>query len=275
MDQPHEVDRELQGSLALYLQSLTDNSRHVRKAAVQLLSSALAHKYRLVQECLEDILPKLYDQTEKRQELIRVLDFGPFKHRIDDGIELRKATFECMTLLLDVALPRVNIQEFLPHLQRGLADENDIKLLCYPMLIKLCSVAEGEVLSSIDKIVEPLQKALTKVVPSDAVKHEVHHTPYLFLTLVPFVHPVQKERHQELVISCLRAVEVLNSIEGIAVQRGFKRMMDSVVKRGDNKALFQQIQKERSAASEERKTSQDTANLFSVLHRGLSGSMSL
>ena len=156
---------------------------------MQLLSSALAHKYRLVQECLEDILPKLYDQTEKRQELIRVLDFGPFKHRIDDGIELRKATFECMTLLLDVALPRVNIQEFLPHLQRGLADENDIKLLCYPMLIKLCSVAEGEVLSCIDKIVEPLQKALTKVVPSDAVKHEVGHTLRLFLTLNAFRAP--------------------------------------------------------------------------------------
>ena len=133
----------------------------------------MAHKYRLVQDCLEDVLPKLYEQTDKKQELIRVLDFGPFKHRIDDGIELRKATFECMNLLLDVALPHIHIQEYLQHLRKGLADENDIKLLCYPMLIKLCSIAEADVIAEIDKIIDPLHKTLTKTISPDAVKHEV------------------------------------------------------------------------------------------------------
>ena len=52
-------------------------------------------------------------------------------------------------------------------------------------------------------------------------------------------------------------------------------MIDSVVNSGDNKTPFQQIQKERNAANKEQKTNQDTANLFSVLHRGISGSMSL
>lgn len=86
---------------------------------------------------------------------------------------------------------------------------------------------------------------------------------------------LQRERHQELVQSCLRAVDALSLIEGISSQKSFKRMMDSVVNRGEMKAIFQQIQKERTEAQEEQKTNVDQANLFSVLSRGLSGSMSL
>lgn len=62
----------------------------MRKAAVQSLSTVAHHKPRLLAGRLPPLLPKLYAQTVVDESLIRIVDLGPFKHRIDDGLELRK-----------------------------------------------------------------------------------------------------------------------------------------------------------------------------------------
>ena len=94
--------------------------RHVRKAAIQLLSIAAHNKVGLVREQLPGLLPQLYAQTVIDESLIRTVDLGPFKHKIDDGLELRKAAFECLDVLLDAARDRLNLPAFIQHLQSGL-----------------------------------------------------------------------------------------------------------------------------------------------------------
>lgn len=57
-----------------------------------------------------------------QQELIRTVDLGPFKHVVDDGLELRKAGFECVDTLLDSCLDQVNPSTFIvPYLISGLS----------------------------------------------------------------------------------------------------------------------------------------------------------
>ena len=53
---------------------------------------------------------------------------GPFKHTVDDGLDLRKAAFECMYTLLETCLDRLDIFEFLSHVEDGLKDHYDIKV---------------------------------------------------------------------------------------------------------------------------------------------------
>ena len=36
---------------------------------------------------------QLYNETQKRKELIREVEMGPFKHEVDDGLDLRKVDF--------------------------------------------------------------------------------------------------------------------------------------------------------------------------------------
>ena len=98
--------------------------RSVRKAAVQMLSSAAHSKASLVSAQLPAVLPQLFKQTVIDASLIRTVDLGPFKHKIDDGLELRKATFECMDVLLDTCADRLDYTAFLEHLESGLKVQN-------------------------------------------------------------------------------------------------------------------------------------------------------
>jgi cullin-associated NEDD8-dissociated protein 1 len=41
-------------------------------------------------------MPLLYSETDIKQELIRIVEMGPWKHRVDDGLETRKSAYETM-----------------------------------------------------------------------------------------------------------------------------------------------------------------------------------
>lgn len=94
--------------------------RGVRKAAVQMLSSAAHSKASLVSGQLPAVLPQLFQQTVIDVSLIRTVDLGPFKHKIDDGLELRKAAFECMDVLLETASDKLSMPDFIRRLTDGL-----------------------------------------------------------------------------------------------------------------------------------------------------------
>ncbi len=64
------------------------------------------------------------------------MDLGPFKHRVDDGLETRKAAFECIYTLLEKLSDVVSVADLLPPLLSGLDDENEIKLQCYLIIVR-------------------------------------------------------------------------------------------------------------------------------------------
>ena len=70
---------------------------------------------------------------------------GPFKHTVDDGLDLRKAAFECMYTLLDSCLDRIDIFEFLNHVEDG---HYDIKMLTYLILVRLSTLCPNPLLQS-------------------------------------------------------------------------------------------------------------------------------
>ena len=103
----------------------------------------------------------LYGQTLVREDLIRTVDLGPFKHKIDDGLELRKAAFECMDMVLDQCRGCLDLNVFLEHLQSGVSDHYDVKMPSHAMLAKLAVISPHIVLMSLEYLVEPLEKTLT------------------------------------------------------------------------------------------------------------------
>jgi cullin-associated NEDD8-dissociated protein 1 len=57
------------------------------------LNSAAHNKPHLIRDSLSELLPLLYEETNVREELIRIVEMGPFKHKVDDGLEIRKVSF--------------------------------------------------------------------------------------------------------------------------------------------------------------------------------------
>merc|ERR1712099_81225 len=87
----------------VFLKSLGDSDLLVKRQTFLSINTILRVNHRLIVSELETILPNIFQATVTNQDLIREVDLGPFKHRVDDGLPLRKAAFTCMDSLLDAA----------------------------------------------------------------------------------------------------------------------------------------------------------------------------
>jgi hypothetical protein len=56
----------------------------------------------LIEDQLPALLPKLYDETTPKPELIRIMEMGPWRHKIDDGLEARRTAYETMYTLVSL-----------------------------------------------------------------------------------------------------------------------------------------------------------------------------
>ena len=171
-EQPQSIDPLLKECIGDFLKTLEDDDLNVRRVALVAFNSAAHNKPSLVRNLLDQVLPQLYNETKVKKELIREVEMGPFKHTVDDGLDLRKAAFECMYTLLDSCLDRIDIFEFLNHVENGLKDHSDIKMLTYLMLIRLSNLCPSAVLNRIESLVEPLKNICISKVKSNAVKQE-------------------------------------------------------------------------------------------------------
>jgi len=224
-DQPQPIDQLLRSEIGHFLTTLKDPDLNVRRVALVAFNSAAHNKPSLIRDLLRDVLPQLYNETQKRKELIREVEMGPFKHEVDDGLDLRKAAFECMYTLLDTCVDRLDIFEFLSHVQDGLKDHYDIKMLTYLMVARVSQLCPGAVLQKLDKLVEPLKLTCTTKVKANSVKQEY-------------------EKQDELKRSAMRAVAALLNISGADKHPQLNEFITQIKSTPELANLFESIQKD-------------------------------
>lgn len=225
----HPVDEPLTELLPQALQCISDSDVNVRKAGVHLLTAAVHNKPALLENSLDSVLPLVFTQTKPDPSLIRTVDLGPFKHKIDDGLELRKAAFESLGVLMGRCYDRLDPNILLAALVDGLSDAYDVKMQCHALLSTLAVLAPGAVSSSLDRLVEPLTATLTAKVKSDAVKQEV-------------------DRNEDMLRSCLRAISAVNTLPSAANVQAFKQFMEEKVTAGAMKERYAAILAEKRQA---------------------------
>jgi len=154
--------------------------------------------------------------TEKRKlkkELIHEVTIGPFTHKVDDGLELRKAAFECMYTMLDTCLDALDLPEFISQLKDGLEDQEDIKMLNHMILGRLAVKSGTALVANLTDLVEPLKKTVTTKTKEEAVKQQI-------------------ERNEEMIQSALRAIYQISQIPEIESCPKFLDFFNNTVTQG-------------------------------------------
>lgn len=63
-----------------------------RRSSLNTFNAAVRNKIHLIMPHITQLLPLVIDQTFKDPNLIREVQMGPFKHQVDDGLEVRKVS---------------------------------------------------------------------------------------------------------------------------------------------------------------------------------------
>ncbi|OWZ20330.1 Cullin-associated NEDD8-dissociated protein [Phytophthora megakarya] len=209
-----------------FLGALEDEDLHVRRAALLVLNTAAHHHaHYLVPYVRDRIFPVLLKATEIKLE--RVVDLGPFKHKVDDGLPLRKAAYSCVDTLIQVLPQQLDISLFFDQLKRGLGDQDDIQMLSHQILIKICYVQPGSIVGALDSLVEPLEKTINKKVKEDQVGPEV-------------------ERVKDLIRSALRALDAISSVRDADSHPRLNTVMENAKKNKMLGPLLETIRSERT-----------------------------
>ncbi|XP_036037968.1 cullin-associated NEDD8-dissociated protein 2 isoform X2 [Onychomys torridus] len=228
-DQPHPIDPLLKSYIAEFMESLQDPDLNVRRATLTFFNSAVHNKPSLVRDLLDDILPLLYQETKIRRDLIREVEMGPFKHTVDDGLDVRKAAFECMYSLLESCLGQLDICEFLNHVEDGLKDHYDIRMLTFIMLARLATLCPAPVLQRVDRLIEPLKATCTAKVKAGSVKQEL-------------------EKQEELKRSAMRALAALLTSPEVRKSPSVADFSAQIRSNPELTTLFESIQKDSASA---------------------------
>ncbi|RCI11754.1 hypothetical protein L249_7676 [Ophiocordyceps polyrhachis-furcata BCC 54312] len=167
-------DAVLQKTLfGMLLVMLQDSDMETRRLAMSTLNSAAHNKPDLMLPHLGKLVPFVLDESVVKPELVKEVMLGPFKHTVDDGLEVRKSAYETLYALMETALSRINIVDLYDRVVAGLKDDNDIRQLCNLMVTKLMTLDPDETTRRLDAIAEAYQSILSHKLKDNAVKQDV------------------------------------------------------------------------------------------------------
>ncbi|GAB1214803.1 hypothetical protein ATERTT37_003973 [Aspergillus terreus] len=157
----------------LLVNMLSDRDLGNHRLALTTLNSAIHNKMDIILPHLSELLPAVFGDTKIKPELIREVQMGPFKHRVDDGLELRKSAYETLYASLDTTFSLSHVSEFFDRILAGIDDEQDIRTICNLMTSKLITLAPEETQRYLDALSERYSAVLSFKPKDNAVKQDL------------------------------------------------------------------------------------------------------
>lgn len=90
----------------------------------------------LLDQRVEEVVHLALSETPIKKELVVTVDLGPFKHTVDNGVQIRKAAFGLLENMTDKF--SFNQTQVVEAVTMGFSDNNeDVQVLCLSLMNKL------------------------------------------------------------------------------------------------------------------------------------------
>ena len=139
----------------------TDSEHKIRQFTLESLVSITHHLPHLLKADIETIYKILVNEVVVKPELIKEVDLGPFKHKIDEGRPIRKAGFVLLDTIFERMPERINVPVVIDMILVGLSDpDDDCVSQTLHILMKMIKFAPGAVVGQMSNILEKLPAIL-------------------------------------------------------------------------------------------------------------------
>lgn len=108
-------------------------------SALECLNALVKQRPELLADSFDAIIELTASETVVNEELVKTVAMGPFKHKVDKGLDRRSMVYDMIGSIL--SSPYVKLQDLSmagDMLLRGLEDEYEIKKICCNTICKLC-----------------------------------------------------------------------------------------------------------------------------------------
>uniref|UniRef100_A0A7S1ETS8 TATA-binding protein interacting (TIP20) domain-containing protein n=1 Tax=Timspurckia oligopyrenoides TaxID=708627 RepID=A0A7S1ETS8_9RHOD len=220
------VDRFLQERMPSLLKLLSDSSINVLFSALICLNIYIRSKWYMLAEYRSSIFNALRDGVSVKQHLIRTVNLGPFKYTEDDGLPLRKTSFECLISLVKFRIVPATSEDTVPIFKEGLRDHADVRTLAHLYLDSL--IRKGYIsliVPCISDIVEAFNERLNEKPKPNAVRQE-------------------EQQRTDAIRSIIRSSQLLNNVPEISLHPDFISYLQTMLKNPEHSALYTAISSE-------------------------------
>ncbi|GMH99682.1 hypothetical protein TrVE_jg342 [Triparma verrucosa] len=205
--------------LPVFLEFLESEDFPVRAATLLMINAAVHYQPQVILGCMKEVvMPKLLEFLELKS--VRVIDLGPFKHKIDDALPLRKTSLAILDSALTQCPYILNISEVLLKLAAGFKDTENV-VATHQLIIRFSQAYPAMVAQNVSLYIDSgLQKTLNKKFKESATAQDI-------------------EKINELIRSGLRVVIAFKQLE---TDKNFEAFFDANVTGKDNvRILYEEL----------------------------------
>ena len=102
---------------------------------------------------------------------------------MDDGLELRKLSFQSLITLLDHTPESVNFNDCVKCFSYALTDDEEVKLLCYMLMVRLAKLGGSVVLENLPSFIDVITSDVQKSGDSSVKRNSIQ--ALAALSLIP------------------------------------------------------------------------------------------